>query len=156
MPDLDINWSLIASHMLDLGVAYLLALPIAWDRERNERSAGLRTFPLTAIAACGYTLTGIHVFDTAEAQARVVEGVITGIGFIGGGAILKSKMQIKGTATAAGLWATGAIGLSVAYDRHEIAIVISIVTFATLSMLGGIKATLRPEEARKGAAEKDE
>lgn len=152
MIELDINWNLIVSHMFDLGVAYLLALPIAWDRERNERSAGLRTFPLTAIAACGYTLISMDIFDSPEAQARVTEGLITGIGFIGGGAILKSKMQITGTATAAGLWATGVIGLAVAYDRTEIAIVISIVTFLTLSFMGGVRSQTSSAEPPRHAS----
>lgn len=148
MLDLDIDWLLVASHLFDLGLAYILALPIAWDREKNERSAGLRTFPLTAVAACGYALTGSYVFESPEAQARVVEGLITGIGFIGGGAILKSKMQITGTATAAGLWGTGVIGLSVAYDRIEIAIVMSLVTFLTFFVLGDLKSMLHIEKER--------
>lgn len=146
MLDLDINWHLIASHLFDLGLAYALALPIAWDREKNERSAGLRTFPLTAVAACGYALTAVSVFPSPEAQAKVIEGLITGIGFIGGGAILKSRMQVTGTATAAGLWATGVIGLSVAYNRLEIAIVISLVTFFTFFVLGDLKSHVRNDD----------
>lgn len=134
-----LDWSLIVSHLVDLGVAYLLALPIAWDHEKHERTAGLRTFPLTAIAACGFALTGLSVFDDPEPQARVVQGLITGIGFVGGGAILKSSQKIKGTATAAGLWGTGAIGLAVAYGRVEIAAVISFVTFVTFFLLSDLK-----------------
>ncbi|MCA1778322.1 MAG: MgtC/SapB family protein [Xanthomonadaceae bacterium] len=64
-----------------------------------------------------------------------MQGLITGIGFIGGGAILKSGGNVEGTATAASLWATGAIGLSVASHRFEIAILISITTFMTLRYL---------------------
>jgi putative Mg2+ transporter-C (MgtC) family protein len=132
-PDFDVH--VVLSHLRDLVLAYLLAIPIAWDREKRERSAGLRTFPLVAIAACGYALIGIDVLDSDGAQARVMEGLITGIGFIGGGAILKGGDRVKGTATAASIWATGAIGLAVATHRIEIALLVSIVTFMTLRFL---------------------
>ncbi len=133
MPDLDGHRML--SHLRDLVFAYLLAIPSAWDREVRDRAVGLRTFPLVAVAACGYALIAFSILDTPDAQARIMQGLITGIGFIGGGAILKSGGSVEGTATAASLWATGAIGLSVASHRFEIAILISIATFLTLRYL---------------------
>ncbi|EPE97138.1 MgtC/SapB family protein [Rhizobium grahamii] len=124
-----------------LVVAYILALPIAWDRERNERSAGLRTFPLVAIAACGFIQAAETVTkENAEATARIVEGIINGVGFIGGGAILVGKASIRGTATAASLWATGAIGAAVGLGAYETAVVLSIATFATLRVMTNFKA----------------
>tara|TARA_R110002110_G_scaffold66978_2_gene183148 strand:+ start:2129 stop:2587 length:459 start_codon:yes stop_codon:yes gene_type:complete len=130
-----LDWTLILSHLRELTLAYVLALPIAWDREVRERTAGLRTFPLVAVASCGYLLVGFEVLNSTEAEARVMAGLITGMGFIGGGAILKSGGQVRGTATAASLWATGAIGLAVASHRYEIAIVITTITFFTLRFL---------------------
>ena len=115
--------------------AYVLALPIGWERERRERSMGLRTFPLVAMASAAYLLIGGELFTPdADAQARVLQGVITGIGFIGAGAILKLKEEetVYGTATAASVWATGALGAAMAYGRLDIALVISVITFATL------------------------
>lgn len=143
MDTIDIDWAVVARHLWTMAVAYVLALPIAWDRERSERSAGLRTFPIVAIAACGFTLTGIEVLDSTDAEARVIQGLITGMGFIGGGAILKHDVVVRGTATAASLWATGAIGLSVALGRLEIALVLSAVTFGTLSLLAPVKERVR-------------
>lgn len=136
---LDINWQLTLIHLGKMGTAYVLALPIGWDRERVADSAGLRTFPLVSIATCGFMLIGIEVLDSAEAMARVMEGIITGMGFIGAGAILKGNDRVVGTATAASLWVTGAIGLAVAWNRLEIAITLSIVTFATLFIIGRAK-----------------
>lgn len=128
-----LNWLEMASHLADLAIAYALALPIGWDRERHERSAGLRTFPLVAIASCGFVLIAIQVLgESSTGQARILEGLITGVGFIGGGAILKGGNHASGTATAASLWATGALGGAVGYGLYDIAAILSIVTFATL------------------------
>jgi putative Mg2+ transporter-C (MgtC) family protein len=148
----------LLGNLAVLAVAYALALPIAWDRERNERSAGLRTFPLVAIAACGFIQAAETVTrDNAEATARVLEGIINGVGFIGGGAILVGKASIRGTATAASLWATGAIGAAVGLGAYETAIVLSIATFATLRLMIPFKAEGKAEEtaseARGGEAE---
>ena len=129
---LELEWPLITSNLVHLGIAYLFALPMAFDRGQSSRSAGLRTFPLVAVAACGYTLVGISVLDTTDAEARVLQGIITGIGFIGGGAILKTKNMVRGTATAASLWNTGLIGMAVAFGRYEIALLMSIINFLTL------------------------
>jgi putative Mg2+ transporter-C (MgtC) family protein len=127
-------------HLAALLLAYVLALPIGWNRERQERSAGLRTFPLVAVAACGFiqAMEGV-LLGHPEATARVVEGVITGIGFIGGGAILKVKDSVKGTATAASLWVTGAIGTAVGLGAIDVAVVLTILAFVTLTLLAPLK-----------------
>lgn len=138
-----IDWSVVLWHLNHLAVAYVLALPIGWDREKNARSAGLRTFPLVSLASCAYMLTGIEVLDSTDAEARVMYGLITGMGFIGGGAILKEKGSVGGTATAASLWNTGAIGMAVAWNRFEIALLLSALNFITLQLLGGLKSLTR-------------
>ena len=122
-----------------LSIAYLLALPVAWDREHEARSAGLRTFPLVSVAACGYMLVGIQVLDSTDAESRVLYGIITGMGFLGGGAILKSEGSVTGTATAASLWMTGAIGVAVAFHRYEISLVLAILNFVTLRYIKQLK-----------------
>lgn len=132
----------IIPHLAALVFAYVLALPIAWDRERNERSAGLRTFPLVAIAACGFIQAAETVTaENAEATARIVEGLINGVGFIGGGAILVGRRGTRGTATAASIWATGAIGAAVGLGSYDTAIVLSIATFATLRLMTSFKSS---------------
>jgi putative Mg2+ transporter-C (MgtC) family protein len=134
------------SHLIVLSVAYLLALPIGWNRERQERSAGLRTFPLVSIAACGFVMIAIEVLGVeSEGQARILEGLMTGIGFIGGGAILKHGNQARGTATAASLWATGAVGAAVGYGQLDIAVILSAVTFVTLVLLSPLKRAVIDE-----------
>lgn len=130
----------VASHLVDLAIAYALAAPIGWDREQEERSAGIRTFPLVAVAACGFVLVAIRVLGAdSTGQARILEGVITGVGFIGGGAILKHAGRASGTATAASLWATGALGAAVGYGLYDIAAILSLVTYLTLRYLVPLK-----------------
>lgn len=129
-------------HLLSLLIAYVLALPTGWDREKEERSAGIRTFPLVAVASCGFVLIAIAVLGRESlGQARILEGLITGVGFIGGGAILKQGSRTSGTATAASLWATGAVGAAVGYSLYDIAIIISAVTFLTLRLSRPLKKT---------------
>lgn len=132
MIEFDISWPQILFSLTHLLAAGVLALPVAWDQEIESRGVGLRTFPLVAVATCGYTLIGISVLDSTDAEARVLQGIITGIGFIGGGAILKNKGTVMGTATAASIWNTGLIGVAVAFDRYEIAIVMALINFITL------------------------
>lgn len=141
-----IDWAVISSHLAKLILAYVLALPIAWDQERSARGAGLRTFPLVALGSCGYVLVGLYVLSGSESHARILYGLMTGIGFIGGGAILKQHAQVTGTATAASIWITGAVGAAVAWDRYEIAILLSLINFLTLRMGGKVKEKYDVEE----------
>lgn len=147
-----LNVAETASHVAALAVAYVLALPIGWNRELEERTAGIRTFPLVAMAACGFVLVAIGVLGAASpGQARILEGLITGVGFIGGGAILKHGMQASGTATAASLWATGALGAAVGYGLYDIAVILSATTYVTLRYLAPLK-----EAARAAGSAEDE
>ena len=128
------------NHLIDLSIAYVLALPIGWEREKADRSAGIRTFPLVAVASCAFvTATEGILADHPEGKARIIEGVITGMGFIGGGAILKLGDTVRGTATAASLWATGAIGVCCAVETYDVAVILSIVTFVSLRLLVPLK-----------------
>ena len=142
-------------HIFAMAAAYLLALPVGWNREKEERSAGLRTFPLVAVAACGFVQAAESLAsEDPEAMARIVEGIITGMGFIGGGAILRLKDSVKGTATAASLWATGAMGTAVGLGSYDVAIVLSLITLLTLWILSPLKTELIQEpdgkETREG------
>ena len=132
------DWSLALNQLAHLAGAFGLAIPIGWERERASRSAGLRTFPLVAAASCAFVLLGrsfIGPDNDGEAHARLIEGLMTGVGFIGGGAILKSQHRVHGTATAAGIWMTGAIGAAAGHDRWELAVAASVMTLATLRWL---------------------
>lgn len=129
-----IDWNLVYYNLVRMAGAFILALPVAWNRERETRYVGLRTYPLVAIGACAFVLTGESVVTSDTSLARIIYGVITGMGFIGGGAILKEKGTVKGTANAASLWCTGAIGTAVALNRLEIAILLSLAIFLVFTV----------------------
>ncbi|WP_223787118.1 MgtC/SapB family protein [Marinicella meishanensis] len=129
-----INVSLILKHFGLILVAMVLTLPIAYNREKKSQGAGMRTYPLVAVATCSCTLLALEVLGGAEGMGKFMAGIVTGIGFIGGGAILKVKddSKVTGLANAASIWNTGAIGMAVAWQRFEIAILIATLNFLIL------------------------
>jgi len=140
--------------MLKLVIAYALALPVGWHREKEAHSVGVRTFPLVAMASCGYLLmASAPGHFSIDAHSRVLQGLLAGIGFIGGGAILKAEGSVHGTATAASIWNTGVVGAAVATDRYWIAIVLAALNLFTLRVLLPIKQKLdRDREANATSA----
>ena len=143
---LDLDWPLIVQNALHVLVAFILVLPMGWDRERAER-LGLRTIPLVSVAACGYALIGIQVSEgSPDSLARFFAGMIGGVGFLGGGAILKQGTNVMGTATAATIWNTAAIGGAVAVARYEIAILLAGINLAILVVLGKVGEKLDEQD----------
>jgi putative Mg2+ transporter-C (MgtC) family protein len=130
------DWNDLMRTALKVLGAFALTFPIAWERERSTRVMGLRTFPLVAVASCAYVLMAVAVVgEDADPQARIIQGLMGGIGFIGGGAILKEGANVRGNATAASVWSTGALGGCVAYGLYDIAIVLSVVNYLILRVL---------------------
>jgi len=110
-------------------------LPIGWHRAREERGAGLRTFPLVAIASCALVQTAISVFGpTAVVNANILQGVVTGIGFIGAGAIIRQGDLTTGHATAASIWTVGIMGAAVCYGYYDIGIILAVANLAVLAL----------------------
>ena len=127
------NWDHSLDHLVHLLVAFILALPIGWHRAREEQSAGLRTFPLVAMASCGFVQTGISVLGSGAAtQANIMQGVIIGVGFIGAGAIMKEGAVATGHATAASVWVVGIIGAAVGYGYYDIGLILAAANLAVL------------------------
>jgi putative Mg2+ transporter-C (MgtC) family protein len=135
------HWQETWQDLQQIGLTYVLTAFIGWDREKEAHSAGLRTFPIVGMASCGYLLVlGSHP-DTGD-QSRVLQGLITGIGFVGGGAILKEGATVRGTATAASIWNAGVIGASVAMGHIQIAIILAALNLFTLRALLPVKLWL--------------
>jgi putative Mg2+ transporter-C (MgtC) family protein len=132
------GWPEVWYDLRELAITYLLTAVIGWDREKEAHSAGLRTFPIVGMASCGYLLVLGNQPDVA-AQSRVLQGLITGIGFVGGGAILKEAGTVKGTATAASIWNAGVIGAAVAMGHYGVAVILALLNLFTLRALLPVK-----------------
>jgi putative Mg2+ transporter-C (MgtC) family protein len=133
-------WEALPRMLLNLAVAFVVGLPVGWEREHRSLSAGLRTFPLVSMGACAYLQIGEHVFrDSIDAQARVFQALVSGIGFIGAGAIIKGRAEVHGLATAVALWVTVSAGIAVAYELYVLSIALSVTTLLALQGLRPLK-----------------
>jgi putative Mg2+ transporter-C (MgtC) family protein len=117
---------------LKLAVALGLGGLVGLERQLDRKPAGLRTHMLVSIGACLFTIVSIEGFGMDP--ARVAAGIVTGIGFLGAGAIMSSGHHVRGITTAATLWVTAAIGLAVGTGMYITAMVTSILVFAVLRM----------------------
>ena len=139
--DILLNFNTV-SVAVRLLLALLLGGIIGMERGRHGRAAGLRTHILVSVGACMTALIGVYIHQELgieEQVTRIAAQVISGIGFLGAGTILvKNQSVITGLTTAAGVWCTAAIGISLGYGFYEGAVIctaIAILTATTLSVL---------------------
>jgi len=120
-----------------LGAAALFGAVIGHQRERIGKAAGLRTHMLVAMGASLFVIACFESGMSSSDLSRVIQGLATGIGFIGAGSILKlaDKREITGLTTAAGLWMTAAIGVAAGLGRWGAAGVSAVLTWIILSLL---------------------
>ncbi|HKS74362.1 MAG TPA: MgtC/SapB family protein [Terriglobales bacterium] len=141
------GWEELPRMLLNLAIAFALGIPIGWERGRPGFAPGLRTYPLLAMGACAFIEIGQFAFrDNAEAQARVFQALVSGIGFIGAGAIIKRRAEVHGLATAVSLWVTVAIGIAVSYQLFALAAVLSGATLVGLHVLKPFRHLEKPDK----------
>ena len=123
--------------VIRLLAALLAGGVIGWQREASHKSAGLRTHILVCAGTTTFVLAAVGMDMQLDAMSRVVQGLTTGIGFLGAGAILKveSKQQIKGLTTAAGIWMTAALGAMIGLGQLGLAVIGTALTWLVLSSL---------------------
>ena len=139
----DFDWDVMLAYTVQMVLAFGLVLPVGFNRESSRQSIGLRTFPLVSLASCCFTLLGFELNgDDDSLMGEVLGGIITGIGFVGGGAILQKDDRIEGTSTAAAIWAAGCVGVAVAMGRLEIAVLISVFMVAIFYFVSPLKQKL--------------
>ncbi len=131
-----------ASLVIRMMIAMILGAVIGAQRESLGKPAGLRTHMLVAMGGALFVLAPLQSGMDLDGMSRVIQGIVTGIGFIGGGAILKLQEQraIEGLTTAAGIWITAAVGIAVGLGRWGLAVASTILTWVTLSLIGKIEA----------------
>jgi putative Mg2+ transporter-C (MgtC) family protein len=118
-------------------VAVLLGALIGYERELRHSAAGLRTHMLVALGAALFVIVPAQAGMPPADMSRVLQGVISGIGFLGAGAVLKLSEQgeIRGLTTAASIWATAAIGLAVGMGREATAVLATLIVLVILSVV---------------------
>ncbi|MDY0747585.1 MgtC/SapB family protein [Paucibacter sp. R3-3] len=118
-------------------LAALLGGVLGYERERQGKAAGLRTHMLVAMGAAMFVLVPQQGGMAPADMSRVIQGVITGIGFLGAGAIIKatSEGEVQGLTTAAGIWMTAAIGVACGMGRESTALLGTLLTAVILGLL---------------------
>ena len=134
------EWTIVFRLVL----AAVLSGIIGFEREFHGRAAGFRTHILLCIGSTLVMLTSMHIFDVYYTKAavdpgRIAAGVVTGIGFLGAGAIMHSKSSIKGLTTAASLWVVAGIGLGVGSGLYLGSIVTTILTLVALMIFSRVE-----------------
>lgn len=126
--------------LLDILLAIILGFAIGFEREITNKWAGLRTHMLVCLGSCIFTLLSIHAFPifahSPQADpARIAAQILTGIGFIGGGTVLRHGSSIYGLTTAATLWITASIGMACGCGFTSLAIVSTFMAVGTLVLI---------------------
>ncbi len=121
-------------------IAGTLGALVGWDRERKGRAAGLKTHTLVSAGSALFVLAPLLAGVDAANTTRVMQGIVSGIGFLGAGAILKMGPgeRVKGLTTAAGIWMTSAIGMAAGMGLHLAAVattLVALVVFGTVPRL---------------------
>ena len=144
------DWATIERLVIRLIAAMFLGAIIGFQRERAGKAAGLRTHMLVAMGSALFVL-GCSAADMSnDAISRVVQGIATGLGFIGAGAIMKMSKQhhIEGLTTAAGIWLTAAAGVAAGLGRIGLAFVAVVFTWLILAAVRVLEPRIRPAEPK--------
>lgn len=134
------NWTMI----FDLILAAVLSGVVGFEREFHGRAAGFRTHILLCVGTTLIMITSIHIFDVYSGRtpidpARLAAGVVTGIGFLGAGTIMRYKASVRGLTTAASLWVVTGIGLAVGSGLYFGAIITTALAVITLMFFGRLE-----------------
>lgn len=137
-----------------MAVALLLGAVIGWDRERRDAEAGLRTHMLVALGAALFVLVPAEMGLGEEARSRVIQGLVSGIGFLGAGAVLKrtNEGHIHGLTTAASIWSTAAVGMAAGLGRESTAVLATGFILLVLAWLRRLEVRKADEQASEKEA----
>ncbi len=123
-------------------LAMAVGAAIGLERERRGRPAGLRTFILVAVGSCLFMLVSIYVAGTDGRgdPGRVAAQVVTGIGFLGGGLLVRTGDTVRGLTTSAGIWAVAGLGLAAGAGMYFITVVGTVLVLVVLAILRELEA----------------
>ena len=127
------DWEIEALMALRALMAALLGALIGWEREQHGREAGVRTYAEVSLGACVFGLVSAHVISASD-PTRIAAGVVTGVGFLGAGVILREQGRVAGLTTAATIWATASVGLAIAYGMYLLGVLTTLIIFVLLAL----------------------
>ena len=138
----------IVRVVLRLLLAGLLGGLLGYERERHGKAAGVRTHMLVSMGAALFVLVPQQAGLADADLARVVQGIVAGIGFLGAGAIVKGSLEedVKGLTTAAGIWMTAAIGVAVGTGREATALLSTVMALLVLGIIPHLVQRFVPDE----------
>jgi len=134
-----IDWPVIWDDLLRLGAAALLGGALGFEREWKGHWAGLRTHMMVAIGCAILVIGGLEAAgDQRESVTRVIQGIASGIGFLGAGTILKldKQQEIKGLTTASSIWLAAALGTTAGLAQYALAVAAACISLFVLGVLG--------------------
>jgi putative Mg2+ transporter-C (MgtC) family protein len=126
---------------------------IGWERERKGRAAGLKTHILVSVGSALFVLAPEVAGISGGDNTRVMQGIVSGIGFLGAGAILRDGMRVEGLTTAAGIWMTAAIGMAVGMGQEMLALLTTLLAWLVVAAVP--KLMSRMPAQRDGGADAD-
>lgn len=144
--------------VIRLLAATLLGAIVGFERERAGKPAGLRTHTLVCVGTAVFIMACSSVGMSSDALSRVIQGIVTGIGFIGAGSILKlsEERDIRGLTTAAAVWMTAAIGVGVGLGSIGVAGISTLLAVTILAAVGAIEARAENRKVEKVKSRKNE
>ena len=125
------DWKLELMFAVRAVLAALLGGFIGWEREWHGREAGIRTYASVALGSCVFALISSHI-PGAE-PSRLAANIVTGVGFLGAGIILRDKGRTVGLTTAATVWSTAAVGTAVGFGMYLLAMLTALIVFGVLA-----------------------
>jgi putative Mg2+ transporter-C (MgtC) family protein len=151
------EWTEFWEDLARIGIAALLGGALGLEREWKGHWAGLRTHMMVSMGCAIFVIGGIAIAgDQGDAVTRVIQGIASGIGFLGAGTILKldQKQEIKGLTTASSIWLAAALGTTVGLGRYALAAAAAIISVFVLAVLGQAETFFERRQA-KGRKERD-
>lgn len=125
--------------LIRLVMAVLLGSLVGYERERQGKPAGLRTHAMVALGAALFTVVSVYGFGPTADTSRVAAMIVSGIGFLGAGAILHERGSVQGLTTAASLWVTAAIGIAVGVGMVLMSLATAALVFAVLRFAPNVR-----------------
>lgn len=138
-----------------LVLATIMGAVVGWEREAQNKAAGLRTHMMVALGAATFTLATLQLFLLVEGEpsarsdpVRIIEGIVGGIGFLGAGQIIQGRGSVQGVTTAAGIWVVGGVGIACGIGHYVLASMTVGLAFLVLTLARILEEKAKTSEGK--------